>query len=246
MGDKTTTRLNRYIASSGICSRRAADKLIEEGQVSINGEVITELGIQVLPDDEVRVNGDLIKPVTKETFLFYKPHAVVTTMSDQFGRRSVADFLPPNSKGVKPAGRLDYDTDGLLIMTSDGDIAARLTHPRYKVDKEYETTIRGIPESRQIKRLEKGMVIDGVKTSPAKVLILKQSEKKGETRIRITIHEGRNRQVRKMFDAIGHKVLKLRRTRIGFLTLTGLEPGQMRRLSANELKSLHKLLGLPH
>jgi 23S rRNA pseudouridine2605 synthase len=237
-------RLHVRIAHSGICSRRAAENYITEGRVAVNGVAVVEQGFKVGPDDVVEVDGKVITDAKKYTLIFHKPVGVVTTLNDPQGRPTIKQYLPNYGVQLKPVGRLDKDTDGLLFVTNDGDIALRITHPRYGLDKEYQAVVEGIPDEKSLEKLRKGIFIEGGKTAPAKVETVFVEQNHQTTSVRITIHEGRKRQVRQMFYAIGHPVIKLTRLRIGPYYLKGLRPGECRMLSKVEVDKLKKTLGL--
>ncbi|MDI9638863.1 pseudouridine synthase [Kamptonema cortianum] len=237
-------RLHRYLAQCGVASRRNAEKLIADGRVSVNGQLVTEMGVKVSANDSVELDGELVKPQRTVSYLFFKPRGVLTTMKDPSGRATVRDYLPPDAPLVKPAGRLDRETDGLLILTNDGDLAMRLTHPRYGVEKEYKATVRGIPDERALNRLRGGVVIEGKKTAPADVKLIGWKPNKDTATLLIVLHEGRKRQVRLMAEAVGHPVLTLRRIRVGNLHIKGMQPGECRLLSQKDLADLRKLVGL--
>jgi 23S rRNA pseudouridine2605 synthase len=238
-------RLNKILSTAGIASRRAADELIQQGRVEVNGQVVTKLGSQADPEaDDIRVDGRRLKRALPERryLLVYKPRGVVSTRSDPEGRRTVIDLVA--AKGVAgylyPVGRLDYDSEGLLILTNDGDFAERVTHPRYGLERTYEAELEGSPDDRDLERLRRGLVVDGRRTSPADVRALRavQSRRGTRTVIEITLREGRNRQVRRMCDAIAHPVNRLRRTRIGPITDTRLKAGDVRDLTPAEVRAL--------
>lgn len=238
-------RLHVYIAHSGLCSRRAAEKLIEEGRVEVNGELVLEMGIKVGPDDEVRVDGNPVRISKHYTVLLNKPTGVVTTLSDPQKRPTIVRYLPDYGVRFKPVGRLDMDTEGLLICTNDGELAHRLAHPSFGIEKEYQAVISGIPSERALNDLRRGVFIEGKRTAPAKVEVIHTEERKNTTGIRITIHEGRKRQVRNMFELVGHPVKSLRRIRIGPLRIRGMRPGECRLLGKDELNELRTLVALP-
>lgn len=244
MPNQESERLHVRIAHSGLCSRRAAEKLIEAGRVLVNGSVVTELGVKVSPDDEVSVDGKVISVAKKYTLILNKPAGVLTTLHDPQGRPTITQFFPNYRVQLKPVGRLDKDTDGLLFVTNDGDIALRMTHPRYGLDKEYQAVVEGIPTEKELDKLRAGVFIEGGKTAPAKVETVFVDERKNSTSLRITIHEGRKRQVRYMCDAIGHPVIHLTRIRIGPYFVRGLRPGECKLLSQVEVAKLRKILGL--
>jgi 23S rRNA pseudouridine2605 synthase len=237
-------RLHVRVAHAGLCSRRAAEGWILEGRVKVNGETVTTLGIKVSEEDVVEVDGKVISEAKKYSLLFHKPVGVVTTLNDPQGRPTIAKYLPNYGVQLKPVGRLDMETDGLLIITNDGELALRITHPRYGLEKEYQAIVEGIPEERDLDRLRRGLMIEGGKTAPARAEFVFIDEKKGTTSIRITIHEGKKRQVRLMCDAIGHPVIKLTRLRIGPFFLKGLRPGECRLLGKQEVEHLRELVGL--
>jgi pseudouridine synthase len=237
-------RLNKLLSTAGIASRRAADDLIKQGRVEVNGRVAT-LGVQVNPEqDDVRVDGRRLKRASPERryLLLYKPRGVVSTRSDPQRRQTVVDLV--SSKGVTgylyPVGRLDYDSEGLIILTNDGDFAERVTHPRYELERTYEIEVEGTPDERDLERLRGGVMLDGRKTLPARVRLLRtvKSRDGTKTMLELTLREGRNRQVRRMCDAIAHPVDRLRRTRIGPLADHGLRPGQFRELTSAEIRAL--------
>jgi pseudouridine synthase len=242
--DTEGVRLHVRIAHSGLCSRRAAEKLIMEGRVEVNGEIVVELGRKVDDDDEVRVDGQAIGYARQYTILMNKPTGVVTTLRDPQGRPTIAKFLPDYGVQLKPVGRLDMDTEGLLLCTNDGELAHRLTHPRYGIEKEYQAIVRGIPSDEALERLRKGVFIEGGKTSPAKVDVIHAEPKSETTGLRIVIHEGRKRQVRLMCEAVGHPVISLKRLRVGPLRMKGLRVGEARLLGKKEVDDLRKLVGL--
>jgi pseudouridine synthase len=236
-------RLQKIISAAGIASRRAAEKLIQEGRVSINGRTVTELGTKADPDtDDVRVDDRRVKgPERLRYFLLNKPRGYVTTRSDPEHRPTVLDLLTGVREYVYPVGRLDFDSEGLLILTNDGDLAVTLTHPRHEVERVYEAQVLGVPDAHDLDRLRRGIVIEGRRTSPAQVELLGERRTEGGTSVlRVTIHEGRTRQVRKMADAIGHPVRTLRRVRIGPITDKLLRPGTYRELTEEEVRRLRK------
>jgi 23S rRNA pseudouridine2605 synthase len=234
-------RLQKVIARAGIASRRKSEELIKEGRVKVNGKVITELGVKVTPSDKVEVNGVQIEKEEPVYFLLYKPRGVISSVSDDKGRKVVTDFFPYQQERIFPVGRLDYDTSGLLLLTNDGEFANLLMHPRNQIDKVYVVKSKGIPSKENLRKLERGIHLEDGKTAPAKVKMLSVDKQKQTAIIEIIIHEGRNRQVRRMFEAIGHEVLKLKRERYGFLTLHGLSAGDARELTHHEVKLLRGL-----
>lgn len=234
-------RLQKIIAESGFTSRRKAEELIKKGLVEVNGEVVTKLGSTVKPGDIITVEGNILdNSKSYEYYLLNKPKGVVTTTNDEKGRKTVVDLIDTSTR-IYPVGRLDYDTTGALILTNDGELANLLMKPDSLVDKTYIAKVKGIVQIPDIQKLRNGVVIDGVKTRKAKVK-LKSIDKKKETSIlELTIHEGKNHQIKKMFEVLGYKVIKLRRERIGELNLKGLLPGEYRKLSIKEVKILYSL-----
>jgi pseudouridine synthase len=235
-------RVQKLISMAGIASRRSAERLILEGRVSVNGEVVRTLGGKVDPStDEVRVDGRRLRHDRRQRYiLLNKPRGYVTTRKDPQGRRTVMDLLVGVRDYVYPVGRLDYDSEGLLLLTSDGDLAARLTHPRHDVERVYEAIVMGVPEEGALDQLRRGVSLDGERTRPAQVrrgaAVTKGRQQL--TRLTITLKEGRNRQVRRMCASIGHPVRKLTRLRMGPIRLGDLRPGHWRDLSANEVDKL--------
>ena len=240
------SRLQKILSAAGVSSRRAAERLILEGRVSVNGRTVTELGTKAHPEsDEIRVDGRRIKaPARRLYILLNKPRGYITSRSDPQQRPTVVDLLREHGipDYVFPVGRLDYDSEGLLLLTSDGDLAAHLTHPRHAVPREYEVQVRGIPDRHDLERLQRGIVMDGRRTAPAQVRLLRGLEKSAgdQALLSLIIHEGRNRQVRKMCDAIGHPVVRLRRVRIGPIADDRLKSGRFRELTPAEVAALKK------
>ncbi len=231
-------RINQYIASAGICSRRKADELIADGQVKVNGAVLSSPGYHVEEGDVVEVNGVRIEPADRKVYyLLNKPAGYVTSTADKEGRPLVTDLVPDELR-VFPVGRLDYNTTGLLILTNDGDLANALMHPSKEFNKKYLVRAQGIVTRNEAKRLEKGIDIGGFVTSPAEVELIRHD--RNSTIAEIIIHEGKNRQVRRMFKAIGHPVLELCRTGLGDLSIGKLAIGQCRKLSPAEVESLKR------
>jgi pseudouridine synthase len=237
-------RLHVRIAHCGVTSRRKAETLIQEGRVTVNGEIVMEMGVRVNPEDEVAVDGIPLEVSRQFTVLLNKPKGVVTTMFDPEGRRTIISYLPEYGVPLKPVGRLDKDTEGLLLCTNDGDLAHRLSHPRYGVEKEYVAVVVGIPDAKALDRLRKGIYLEGRKTSPAQVEVIHAEEKSNSTGLRLILHEGRKRQIRLMCDAVGHPVSSLRRVRIAHLRVKGMRPGECRLLGKQEVDELRKLVGL--
>jgi 23S rRNA pseudouridine2605 synthase len=242
-------RLQKFLARAGVASRRHAEELIAAGLVMVNGEVVREQGVRVRPgSDEVRVRGELIRtPDDAHLYLMMnKPVNTMTTTDDPEGRRTVLDLLPDRwvSRRVYPVGRLDWDSEGLLLLTDDGALTLRLTHPRHALPKEYIALVEGEPEPATLRRLERGLPLEGDTRPTAPALVRHLRIEGGNTWISVEIHEGRNRQVRRMLDAIGHPVLRLRRVHIGPLALGGLESGETRELRPDEVAALRAAVGL--
>ena len=239
-------RLQKILSTAGVASRRSAEKLISEGRVTVNGQRVSALGTKADADgDDIRVDGRRIKAAAPRRYiLLNKPPGYITSRADPQRRPTVLDLL--HDAGIRdyvyPVGRLDYDSEGLLLLTSDGELAAKLTHPRHAVPREYEVQVRGVPDRRDLERLERGIALDGRRTAPARVTLQKVIEKaSGEQAIlSLVIHEGRNRQVRRMCDAIAHPVVRLRRIRIGPISDPRLKPGRFRELTAAEVAALRK------
>jgi 23S rRNA pseudouridine2605 synthase len=241
VNDRTQgTRLQKVLSQAGVASRRAAEKLIADGRVSVNGKTILTMGVKVAPEaDDIRVDGRRIKAAAKLRYiLLYKPTGYVTTRSDPQRRRTVLDLLDGVREYVYPVGRLDYDSEGLLLLTNDGDLAARLTHPRHGVARTYEARVAGMPDREALDRLRNGIPLDGRRTLPAEAVLLNDGRRDREGVLRLTIREGRNRQVRRMCEAIGHPVQHLKRTKFGSLADKRLKPGQWRELSDEEVAGL--------
>jgi 23S rRNA pseudouridine2605 synthase len=235
-------RLQKILAHAGIASRRAAEKLIAEGRVTVNGKRVLEMGTKAdLSRDDIRVDGRRVKgPERLRYILLYKPAGYVTTRSDPQRRRTVMDLIGGVREYVYPVGRLDFDTEGLLLLTNDGDLATTLTHPRHEVERTYEAHVAGVPDQEARERLERGIPLDGRRTAPADVVLLNRRPNDREGILLITIREGRNRQVRRMLEAVGHPVRKLRRTRIGPISDRHLRPGEWRDLLPKEVAALRR------
>ena len=231
-------RLQKIIANSGYCSRRKAEELILNGKVKVNGEVINTLGSKASYADTIIINGVTLKLEPKEYVLLYKPRGVVSSVHDDKGRKTVVDIVESENR-LYPVGRLDYDTSGLLLLTNDGELTNLLIHPSHEVEKVYLVKIDDIVNPSLVKSLSNGVVIDGKKTGKARVKIKKIDKKKKSSLIELTIYEGRNHQVKKMFEAIGYKVSKLKREKFAGLTLDGLKSGEYRHLNIKEVKTLY-------
>jgi len=244
-------RLQKILARAGLGSRRSVEALIVAGRVSINGEVVTQLGVQCDPDvDRIEVDGKRIELPEERIYLaMNKPRGVVTTAHDPQRRRTVVELLPSGLAGrVFPVGRLDRDTEGLLLFTNDGELAHRLSHPRYVIDKEYLARVEGTPDERALERLRRGVDIEGVMTSPAQVERAAGPPGaracEGHSWLRLVIHEGRKRQIRRMCEAVGHPVRDLIRVRVGGVQLSRLQPGATRHLEPAEVAALRRAVGL--
>ena len=241
-------RLQKILSAAGVASRRLSEELIAQGRVSVNGETVRELGTKADPaTDEIKVDGRRIKTAQRKRYvLLNKPRGYITSRSDPQGRPTVMDLMKGVKEYIYPVGRLDYDTEGLLLLTNDGELAARLTHPRHEVDKVYEARVRGVPDAHTLDRLARGVTIEGRRTSPAKLRasepIVKESGE--QTIVEITIHEGRQRQVREMFDSVGHPVVRLKRVRIGPVDDPHIPPGHWRDLTPQEVAKLQRAAGV--
>lgn len=233
-------RLQKVIASSGYCSRRKAEELIIKGEVFVNGKIVKELGTKVNSNDQIIIDGKILEKESKDYILLYKPRGIVTTTKDDKNRKTVLDLVNTD-KRLYPVGRLDYDTTGLLLLTNDGELTNILIHPKNNIDKVYVAKIKGILTSQEIKMLEEGVMIDGIKTSKSKVKIRKKDKKNNNSLVQITIHEGKNHQVKKMFESVNHDIIKLKREKIAFLDLSGLKSGEYRHLNSKEIKKLYSL-----
>lgn len=230
-------RLQKYLAEAGVASRRKAEALIQEGRVFVNGVVVTEMGIKVSQEDIIEVDGKKVKKEDRRIYIMLnKPVGYVSTAKDQFSRPTVIDIIQGVEERIYPVGRLDYDTSGLLILTNDGALTHKLTHPSHELKKIYMAEIQGIPDKDKLDNFRKGLKIEDYITAPADISIIKK--KQDTSIVEISIHEGRNRQVRKMCEAIGHPVKKLKRIAIGRISLGDLEEGKWRNLTPDEVKSL--------
>ena len=238
------TRLNKYIASSGLCSRRKADELIESGVVLVNGKKVTELGFSVQPKDKVFVNGKMIHPVKHEYYRFYKPAGYITTSEDEKGRKTIYDVIPPELKHLKPVGRLDKDSTGLIIMTNDGELINQMTHPSIKVPKTYIVNVNGKLTPEDGEKMYNGIIIETdtgeKKTAYAEVLPIELGNK--SSTVQVVLYQGINRQIRKMFAALGFEVISLKRIQHGTITLAGIKKGQIKPMKPKHVKELKMYL----
>lgn len=236
-------RLQKIMAMCGVASRRASEKLILEGHVTVNGKIVTELGTKATLQDEILVDGELIYKEDKVYYVLYKPTGYLTTVSDDLGRRTVMDLMQAEVKKYRifPIGRLDYDTSGVLLMTNDGELMNRLLNSSNNVEKEYLARVNGHLGLDVVAKLKKGILLDGILTKPAEVLIEGYDKRYNTTLVRVTITEGRNRQVRRMFEEVGFEVKKLRRVRFACISCDGMSKGEYRTLKPHEIKTLYSL-----
>lgn len=234
-------RLQKIIAESGYASRRKAEELIKNGKVIVNGKVVTELGTKASFSDEILVEGKKIEREEKEYYIFNKPRGVITSTSDDKSRRVVTDFFDSN-KRLYPVGRLDYDTTGLLIVTNDGELANLIMHPKNEIEKVYVAKIEGVIKGVDINKLKNGVVLDGVKCVPKRVKLKSFDKKANISYVELIITEGKNHEVKRMFESVGFNVIKLKRERIGFLSLGKLQSGEYRKLNPKEVKQLFSLV----
>ena len=241
-------RLQKILSAAGVASRRAAERLIADGRVSVNGTTVLDLGSKADPQtDRITVDGSRVKTAVPLRYvLVNKPTGMVTTRSDPERRRTVLELIPPELGYLYPVGRLDYDSEGLLLLTNDGELAARLTHPRHEVPKVYRVRVRGVPDQAAIERLSRGIPLDGHRTAPASVKVVKRFEtpRGTDSIVELTLREGRNRQVRRMCEAVGHPVMTLGRVQFGPLRDPGLKLGHSRDLTASEVRALQAAAGL--
>lgn len=233
-------RLQKLISESGYTSRRKAEELILSGKVKVNGKVITELGTKFDEKAKIEINGETLEKCEKEYYVINKPRGVVTTTKDDKNRKTIMDFFDSN-KRLYPIGRLDYDTTGVLFITNDGDFAQMLMHPKSNIDKVYIAKLEGIIDAYSIKQLKDGIVLEERKTSKARVKLKKVDKKSNTCIVQITIHEGMYHQVKRMFESVGYKVLKLKREFYGFIGVDDLKPGDYRKLTPKEVHQLYVL-----
>lgn len=234
-------RLQKVIAQAGVASRRKAEELITEGKVKVNGKVVTELGTKVSDKDQIEVENNLIEKEIKEYYLLNKPRGVVTTTQDDKNRKTVVDLIPTNAR-IYPVGRLDYDTTGALLLTNDGDFANILMHPKHEVAKVYVAKVKGLIKGEQINKLKDGVEIEpGIVVKGERVKLKKTDSKSNTSMVQITITEGKNHQVKKMFEAVGFEVVKLKREKIAFFDLKDLQSGEYRKLTPKEVSKVFSL-----
>ena len=243
-------RLQKIIAHAGFASRREAEAMIREGRVTVNGKVVTELGTKAAPgQDHIKVDGKLItRPETHRYILLYKPREVTSTVNDPEGRKTVIDLVKGVRERIYPVGRLDYQSEGLLLLTNDGDLAFKVSHPKHGSVKTYHVKVRGVPEERIIGKLERGITIEGKRTVPCEIARMKttgRGDEEGNSWYEVRLREGRNQQIRKMFKAVGHPVSKLRRVAIGPIADPKLSAGEWRELTKHEVKMLATLQEMP-
>ena len=233
-------RLQKVIANAGIASRRKAEDLIKEGRVTVNNEVVKELGTKVTTKDVIKVDEKEIRKENKVYYLLNKPRGIITSVTDDKERKTVVDLIPCNER-IYPVGRLDYDTTGVLLLTNDGDFANILMHPKKEVEKEYIVKVKGIVKGDAINELKNGVIIDGRKTEKARVKLRKTDYKTNTSMLSVTIHEGRNHQVKKMLESVGFPVLKLKREREFIFDLKGLKSGEYRKLTPKEVAIVYSV-----
>ena len=231
-------RLQKVIAQAGIVSRRKAEELIKDGKVKVNGEVITELGTKVKESDRVEVNNKPIEKENKEYYLLNKPRGVITTTSDEHGRKTVTELINTEAR-IYPVGRLDYDTTGAIILTNDGEFANILMHPSNKIDKVYLAKLEGIIKGEQINTLKNGVILDDILVKASRVKLKKVNKESNTSMVEITIHEGKNHQVKRMFESVGFHVEKLTRERIDIFTINNLKSGEYRKLTPKEVQVVY-------
>jgi len=235
-------RLQKIISQAGLASRRDAEKIIVAGRVSVNGKVAAELGTKVEQQDVIKIDGNIINREKIVYVLLNKPKGVVTTLRDPEGRETVANLVKDIPQRVYPVGRLDYSTEGLLILTNDGDLTQAITHPKHHIPKVYEVKVLGLPSDEELDKIRQGIKLEDGLTQPAKVTLLARDYERNVSDLELTIFEGKNRQIRRMFEAISHPVRSLKRTKLAFLTLGGLRRGSYRLLTEQEVSKLKQLV----
>ncbi len=233
-------RLQKVIAASGYTSRRKAEDLIRQGRVDVNGQTIIEMGFKVKSGDFITIDGKPIERENKVYYVFYKPKGCICTLSDELGRKTVIDYFEDVNERIYPIGRLDYDTTGILFLSNDGEFANLMMHPSSHLEKIYDVTIQGLISKKTISQLQKGIYLDGVKTLPCRIKLVSQDEEHRSSRLMVRLVEGKNRQIKKMFETVGFDVKRLHRMQIGDVNLNGLKPGEYRRLKPHEVKELRQ------
>ena len=231
-------RLQKYIADSGFCSRRKAEEYISKGKVFVNGNLVTELGTKVNGNEEILVDGNSISKQDKEYYVLYKPRGVKSSAKDDKGRKTVVDLINTNSR-IYPIGRLDYDTTGIILLTNDGEFANLMMHPKNNIEKTYIVKLKGIIDGYAIKKIKQGVMVDGHKCIPDRVKLKKFDKKTNTCIVEITVHDGRNHEIKKIFESNGYLVEKLKRETFGIITLEGLTVGESRKLTIKEVKQLY-------
>ena len=231
-------RLQKYIADSGFCSRRKAEEYISKGKVIVNGNLVTELGTKVNGNEEILVDGNSISKQDKEYYVLYKPRGVISSVKDDKGRKTVVDLINTNSR-IYPIGRLDYDTTGIILLTNDGEFANLMMHPKNNIEKTYIVKLKGIIDGYAIKKIKQGVMVDGHKCIPDRVKLKKFDKKTNTCIVEITVHDGRNHEIKKIFESNGYLVEKLKRETFGIITLEGLTVGESRKLTIKEVKQLY-------
>ena len=234
-------RLQKVIARSGVASRRKAEQMIVNGKVEVNGELVTELGTKVTDKDEIKVDGIPIEREKLVYYVLYKPRGVISSVKDENNRKIVLDYLPEIEERIYPVGRLDYDTSGLLILTNDGEFTNQILHPSRRINKEYIVKTKGIPDKKSLELLKKGIRSESETLKAVYTKIKSIDRKKNTAILKVILHQGKNRQIRRMFEAIHTPVIKLKREKFGFLTLEGLQPGEYRELTPQEVAELLQL-----
>ena len=232
-------RLQKLIAQAGVTSRRKAETLIIEGRVKVNGEVVKELGAKASKSDQITVDNRPLELEEKEYYVFYKPEGTISTVDDEKNRKTVMDFIDTSAR-IFPVGRLDYDTSGVLILTNDGDFTQKMIHPKNEIEKEYQVTVQGFSRKQTSKKIERGQLkLDNKRLAPSRIARVEYNKEKETTKFHFIVTEGKYRHIRRVFEAVGHPVIKLKRIRFGIITLDGLPKGQVRTIKPHELKQLH-------
>ena len=233
-------RLQKFLSECGVASRRKSEELILNGKVKVNGKIIKTLGVKVSDNDIIVVNGEVIKKSLKEYYLLYKPRGVICSVKDEKGRKTVVDLVNTSTR-IYPIGRLDYDTTGIILLTNDGELSNLLTHPKSNINKEYIAKVKGFFKKEDATILSRGILLNGRKTKPATFKLKKYDKINDVSYVKTIISEGRNHQIKNMFDSLGYIVLKLKREKYAFLDLSGLKSGEYRKLSLKEVKQLYSL-----